>query len=62
MRHGVWDTVQSIKKSALKVTAYFDTNGYTWYMETDVAYAPFDIMEDEQKFCRAVILDLKEVL
>lgn len=51
-----------IKKQAKnKIEAIWDKDGYSWFIESNMPYAPFDIMEDGEKYCRGIVIDLKSV-
>lgn len=39
-----------------------EINGYYWFFEADVPYAPFDIFEDGEKFCRGIVIDINELI
>lgn len=41
-----------------KVTAIWDKDGYSWVIETTLPFAPFDVMEGTDKFCRAIVLEI----
>lgn len=49
-----------------KIDAQWSQNGYSWYIETNIPNAAyFDVMEDDDKFCRGMVFalaDLKEVV
>jgi hypothetical protein len=35
--------------------------GYAWTLETEIPHATFDIIEEEEKFCRGIVFDVKEL-
>lgn len=37
------------------IRANFDDAGYTWTFTTEHPHAPFDVMEDGEKFCRGIV-------
>lgn len=41
-----------------KVTAIWDKDGYSWVIESNLPYATFDIMEDGEKYCRGIVIEL----
>lgn len=50
------------RKTAKSVTAEWDSDeGYSWTFETDIPHAKFDIMEDGEKYCRGIIIDIKDL-
>jgi hypothetical protein len=42
------------------VSAIWDKDGYSWVIDSNLPYTPFDIMEDGMKYCRGIIINLKE--
>lgn len=47
---------------AFKITAIWDGgNGYSWEYETAVPHATFDVLETGEKYCRGIVIDLREV-
>ena len=51
-----------IKKQAKnKIEAIWNKDGYSWVIESNIPYAPFDIMEDGEKYCRGIVIDMKSV-
>jgi len=36
-------------------------DGYSWTFRTDVPHSTFDIMEDGEKFCRGIVLDVASI-
>jgi hypothetical protein len=55
--------------SARKITAVWDddgysicdSNGYTWTYRTDILHETFEILEDEEKYCRGIVFSMKDV-
>jgi hypothetical protein len=61
-KYGVLKVVEDAQKAATKVTAQWcKTKDFSWTLETSAPHATFDIMEDEDGYCRGVVLDLKEL-
>jgi hypothetical protein len=50
-----------IRKTARKIIAIWDTDGYSWIYKTDIPHVTFDIVEGRDKYCRGIVFDLKEV-
>jgi len=45
-----------------EVTAHWDRgNGYSWEFETEIPHAEFDIMDGADKFCRGIVIDVKDL-
>jgi hypothetical protein len=49
---------EKILKTKDTVTAIWDKDGYSWVIESTLPYAPFDIMEDGEKYCRGIVFCL----
>lgn len=45
------------KGQGIVVGARWSWQGYSWWIEPDVPYAAFDIVEDGEKYCRGVVID-----
>lgn len=43
------------------INVEYDTDWYAWKINTELPHSTFDIMEDDEKFCRGIILDLNEL-
>lgn len=43
------------------IRAKWDEGGYSWWIETDLPHATFDIMEDDEPFCRGVVIRLEDL-
>lgn len=48
-------------KGAVVIDAKWDHNGYSWYIDTEIPHAVFDILEDGENFCRGIVFDFEEV-
>lgn len=62
-KHGVFNDVLEKHKAAINITAKFDApkSVATWTFATKCPHATFDVMEDGDKFCRGIVIDLKEL-
>jgi hypothetical protein len=61
-RYNVLETVQSERNAATQISIFWcKTKEYAWTFETAITHATFDIMDDGKKFCRGIIIDLKEL-
>lgn len=49
------------KKLAVPVIADWDTQGYSWVIETDIPHATFEIMDDGEKYCRGVVIAIADI-
>jgi ribosomal protein S27AE len=48
---------EAVKKAAEIVTVW-DTDGYSWQYKTSIPHATFEIVEDGQKYCRGIVMEL----
>lgn len=49
------------KKRSIQVTADWDTQGYSWVIETDIPHATFEIMDDGEKYCRGIVIAVSDI-
>lgn len=56
-KFGVLDQVAN-PEGAVTVTAKWNAEGYSWYIEADALFEPFDVLDGENRFCRGIVLDL----
>ena len=40
------------------VNAEWDKDGYSWVITSNLSYAPFDILEDGEKYCRGIVINI----
>lgn len=38
-----------------------ESGGFTWAYKTDIPHATFEIFEDGDKFCRGIVIDVKDL-
>ena len=43
------------------INALWDKNGYIWSYETNIPHATFNIVEDEDLYCRGIVFDMAEI-
>lgn len=53
--------IQKCIKDAYSVKAIWGNSEYSWIYETKIPHVIFDIMEDEEKYCRGIIFDLEDI-
>lgn len=49
------------RKTAKKIEAIWDKDGYSWLYETTIPHVTFDILEDGNKYCRGIVIDLRDL-
>lgn len=59
-KHGALESVLEKREAAMHITAIWDGPGAvaTWTFETAVPHATFDVIEDEDTFCRGIVIEL----
>jgi hypothetical protein len=45
---------------AIVIDALWDKGDYSWVIQTNSPNAAFDILDDGEKFCRGIVIDMKE--
>ena len=51
----------NIKAKAQTVEAIWDRDGYSWIFKTDIPHATFEIVEDDDKYCRGIVFALADL-
>lgn len=63
------ETIEEARKivqdfdSAIKIEAFWASSEYSWQYKihnSDVEYAEFDILDDDEKYCRAIVLRMPQ--
>lgn len=49
------------KGGGFVVEAKWSTGDYSWVIETSAPHATFDIVEDDEKYCRGIVIDLADL-
>ena len=49
------------KAASRTIEAKWDSEGYSWTYKTDIPHATFDIMEDGEKYCRAIVFNVADI-
>ena len=61
-KYGFLDVLRASRRAAIEVKVWWCVgNGYSWSYETQVPHATFEIMEGTEKYCRGIVIDLKEL-
>lgn len=50
-----------LSNSGKKITAVWDTDGYSWIYQTDIPHATFEIVEGDDPYCRGIVFALADV-
>lgn len=43
------------------VKAEWDEHGYSWFISANISFAPFDIVENGEKYCRGIVINLNGI-
>lgn len=50
-----------VAQCCAKVDAVWDKDGYSWTYKTSLPHATFDILEDGEKYCRGIVVNLNDL-
>ena len=60
-KYGVYRQLLDQRKAATAIKCERCKDDYAWYISTDAPHSTFDIFDDGEKFCRGIVIDLKEI-
>ena len=60
-KYGALGFVQELHRNAVKVTANFGKDGFTWTYETVTPHATFVIMEGAETYCRGLVISMADL-
>ena len=46
---------------AIRITAIWDSEGYSWVYITAIPHETFEILEDGQKYCRGIVFSIDKI-
>jgi hypothetical protein len=49
------------KKAARKIESLWAEEGYSWIYRTDIPHATFEVIEDEDPYCRGLVFALADL-
>ena len=58
------DAKEFFRREALPfalLTAVWDSEGYSWTYKTDLPHATFDVLEDDQPYCRGIVFAVADI-
>ena len=58
--HDIYDD-ELINVAGCSIKPIYDSGYYMWRFECDSKHESFDIMENDEYFCRAIVIDLNDV-
>lgn len=50
-----------VKWGANKITAVWDSGGYSWIYKTDIPHAIFNIMDGDDFYCRGIVFSISDL-
>ena len=50
------------QENSKTVRAVWDEEGFSWTYKTNIPHETFEILELNEKFCRGIVFDIKEVI
>ncbi len=51
---------QLLKEAHFYIDAKWDIGEYSWFIESNYPFSPFEIMEDGENYCRGIVIDIKD--
>lgn len=49
------------EKESTTIKAVWDSEGYSFIYKTRIPHATFEVMEDEEKYCRGIVFSLSDI-
>lgn len=46
---------------AIRITAIWDSEGYSWIYKTAIPHETFEILEDGGKYCRGIVFSMEDI-
>lgn len=53
--------IKYLSENAANITADYDTDWYSWVIKTDCPHSTFEIMEEWEKFCKWIVINLNDI-
>jgi len=62
-KYGLLEVVKQRANKAQTIRALWcaEKGGPSWTFETDIPHATFEVMEDDEVFCRGIVIDTKDL-
>lgn len=51
---------EKLKAGAATIKAIWDKDGFSWVYETAIPHVTFEVMEDDEPYCRGIVFALKD--
>lgn len=52
---------EHLEKNSTEVVASYDEDWYSWVIKTDCPHSTFEIMEEWEKFCKWIVINLNDI-
>jgi hypothetical protein len=49
------------KRAARSIEAIWNQDGYSWIYQTDIPHATFEVMEDDETYCRGLVIAMQDL-
>lgn len=53
--------IKAAKAQCKTIEAVWDNEGYSWTYKTDIPHATFDVLDDDEKFCRGIVFEINDL-
>lgn len=61
-KHKLYDHLLQLRAKALRIEPLWcNESNISWTYKTEVPHAFFDVMEDDEVYCRGIVIDLREM-
>ena len=57
----IMEWLRNQQKPRSAITALWDEGEYAWQYKTDIPHAAFDIVKDDEKYCRGIVFRLSDI-
>lgn len=55
-----YGVLKQVVSGGFTIDAIWDEDGWTWQYRTAAPHATFEIFDGEEKYCRGIVIDMKE--
>lgn len=53
---------EKLRKTARKIDVIWAEYGYSWIYKTDIPHATFDIVRDNEPYCRGIVFNISSII
>lgn len=58
---GIILTEEKVTKNHVIILCGWCKEGYDWHFKSDIPFEPFDILEEDGKYCRGIVLSIEDI-